>query len=303
MARRVFLTGATGFIGSQVARRLVADGCEVYALLRPDSNTWRIEDILPALRIVEGDLFALQELGQRLEAIKPDLCIHLAWYAEPGKYLTSLENVRYVSASLEMAARLARVGCERIVGAGTCIEYDVAQGYLTETSRLAPQTLYAASKLSVYLVLEQLARITPMSVAWVRFFYLYGPYEDERRLVSSVIRSLLQGRSPATTAGAQVRDWLHVADVASAAWAVAQSTLSERCKIGSGQPITVRQVVETIGDLLGKPELPELGALPYRADDPMFVCANNRRLLETGWTPRFDLKQGLLDAINWWKTR
>jgi nucleoside-diphosphate-sugar epimerase len=300
---RVFLTGATGFIGSHVARRLVAEGCEVHALIRPGSDTRRVRDVLPALAVVHGDLFAFPELAAALERIRPELCVHLAWYAEPGRYLRSPENLRCLAATLELANRLAGLGCQRFVGAGTCFEYDTEQGYLSEASRTGPRSLYAASKLGAWLVLEQLAALAGMSAAWVRFFYQYGPFEDERRLVPAVIRALLRGETAKTTAGAQVRDMLHVEDVASAVWAVARGGLTGPVNIGSGQPVTVRRIVETVGDLLGRPELLALGALPYGAGDPPFVCADNRRLCETGWAPRFDLNDGLRHTIDWWRTR
>jgi len=141
-----------------------------------------------------------------------------------------------------------------------------------------------------------------MSVAWLRFFYQYGPFEHEGRLVPSVTRSLLRNQVAEATLGEQVRDFLHVEDVASAAWAVARSGLSGPVNIGSGEPVTVREIVTTIGAVLNRPELIALGALPDRASDPPFVCADNRRLVEnTGWTPRYGLEEGLGHTVAWWQ--
>jgi len=299
---RVFLTGATGFIGSHVARLLVAEGCEVYALVRPGSNLWRIEDIVPLLQVVPYDLFEKEELEAELSRIRPELCLHLAWYAEPGKYLASRENIRLLNASLNLATLLESLGCKRFVSAGTCFEYDTSLGYLSETTPTAPSSIYAASKLALHLVLEQIAGASSMSVAWIRLFYQYGPYEHERRLVPSVTRSLLRNQVAEATLGEQVRDFLHVEDVALAAWAVARSGLSGPVNIGSGEPVTVREIVTTIGAVLNRPELIALGALPDRASDPPFVCADNRRLVEnTGWAPRYGLEEGLGHTVAWWQ--
>ena len=298
----VFLTGATGFIGSHVARLLVSEGCEVYALIRRGSDLWRIEDIAPSLQVVACDLLAKEELEAQLSRIRPELCIHLAWYTEPGEYLTSQENIRLLIASLNLASLLESLGCKRFVAAGTCFEYDTSLAYLSESSPTAPQSIYAASKLALQLVLAQLASTTRMSVAWLRFFYQYGPFEHEGRLVPSVICSLLRNQVAKVTLGKQVRDFLHVEDVASAAWAVARSDLSGPVNIGSGEPVTVREIVTTIGAILKRPELIALGALPDRASDPRFVCADNRRLVDnTGWAPRYDLEQGLRHAVAWWQ--
>jgi nucleoside-diphosphate-sugar epimerase len=90
--------------------------------------------------------------------------------------------------------------------------------------------------------------------------------------------------------------------VARAIWAVAQSDLCGLINVGSGQPVTVRDIVTQIGILLDRSELIALGALPYGASDPMFICANNSRLIKnTAWVPRYGLEQGLQHTIAWWQ--
>lgn len=300
---KVLLTGATGFIGSHLARLLVKQGCEVYALVRPGSNLWRIKDIEAQLHLVWGDLLNLDQVQVQLKAVKPELCIHAAWYVEPGRYLMAPENISILQASLNLVSQLIALKCPRFVGLGTCFEYDLSAGYLSEKSPLKPHTLYAASKLALQIVLEQMASTTEMKSVWLRLFYQYGPFENKQRLVPSVICALLQNRVVQVTKGEQVRDFLHIQDVVAAIWAVAQSNLSGPVNIGSGQPVTVREVVTKIGTLLKRPELILLGALPYHPTEPMFVCANNQRLVEeTTWQVHLELEQGLQYTIEWWQT-
>src|SRR6266567_8149348 len=106
---RVLLTGATGFIGSHVARLLVQEGVDVYALIRDGSDTRRIEDILPALHIVRGDLRTAFETGHCLQDIKADLCLHLAWSTKPGEYLSSPNNLDLLHQTAKLAQRLAEL--------------------------------------------------------------------------------------------------------------------------------------------------------------------------------------------------
>jgi nucleoside-diphosphate-sugar epimerase len=299
---KVFLTGATGFIGSHAARLLIREGCEVHALVRENSDTWRIDDILPRLHPVRCDLLSPDELDAHIARVRPDLCLHLAWYAVPGKYLAAEENLAMLAASLHLASSLQKNGCRRLIGAGTCFEYDTCAGCLSEESPIKPGNLYAASKHALQIVLEQLAGVTGMEFAWARLFYQYGPYEDEIRLVPSVICSLLRGQAVKVTKGEQIRDYLHVEDVAAAIWAVARSGLTGPVNIGSGQPVAVRDIVAGIGAIIGRPELILSGALPQRASDPMYVCADNRRLKEnTDWAPRYGLEQGLRHTVDWWR--
>ncbi|MFZ1058981.1 MAG: NAD-dependent epimerase/dehydratase family protein, partial [Candidatus Rokuibacteriota bacterium] len=250
----MLVTGATGFIGSHVLRILVEEGCDVHGLIRPESDLRRVEALLPRVGVVRADLYDTEAITAHLERLRPDLCVHLAWTTEPGKYLRSLENLKLLEASWKLASRLAEAGCKRLVAAGTCFEYDIDAGYLSEQTPTRPRTLYAAAKVSLALLLEQLQSSTGMEVAWVRLFYQYGPHEDERRLVPSVILSLLQDRPAAVSAGTQVRDFLHVEDVARAISAVARSGLTGPVNVGSGQPVTVREVVATIGALTGRPD-------------------------------------------------
>lgn len=299
---KVLITGASGFVGSHVARLLVAEGCEVYALVRESSNRWRIRDILPSMYLRQSDLVAFENVNTYLQEIKPELCIHLAWYAVPGKYLNSQENLDSIQASINLLSQLAELGCKRFVGIGTCFEYDLSLGYLSESSLTKPITLYAATKVALSTILQQFAQITEMEIAWIRLFYQYGPMEDERRLIPSVISSLLRDEVVKTTKGEQIRDFLHIEDVASAIWAVAKSNVSGVVNVGSGQPVTVGQIALELGNLLGKPDLIHLGALPYRPNDPMFICANNELLRKkTDWTQKYNLTTGLKNTIEWYK--
>jgi nucleoside-diphosphate-sugar epimerase len=298
---RVLLTGATGFIGSHVARRLVENNTEVYALVRPGSNFWRIRDIADTLHLVKGDLLSAAELSNELERIRPDCCIHLAWYVEPEKYLDSHDNARFLTASINLASHLSKIGCRRFVAAGTCFEYDTNLGYLSESSPTVPRSLYAACKLGLQVALNRLQETTNMQVAWFRLFYQYGPFEDPRRLIPYVACALLRDQEARVTAGEQVRDYLHVEDVASAILAVCTSNLSGPVNIGSGTPVKLRDLVATIGRIAGRHELIKFGALPYPPSEPMFICANNYLLQSTGWKPRYDIEKGLSSTVAWWR--
>jgi nucleoside-diphosphate-sugar epimerase len=299
---KVLITGAGGFVGSHVARLLINRGVEVQAIVRKSSNLWRITDILSQLQIIECDLLDFQGLNKSLTTIQPELCIHLAWYAVPGKYLHAKENLDSLNASLNLASQMADIGCKKFVGIGTCFEYDFSYGYLSESSPIKPLTLYAASKIAACTVLEQLCRNTGMEFAWARLFYQYGPFEDEMRLVPAVISSLLKNEVVKTTKGEQIRDFLHIEDVASAIWSIASGNLSGIVNIGSGQPITVRDIVSQIATILDRLDLIDWGALPYRSKDPMFICANNQLLREnTNWIPKYTLNTGLKNTISWYR--
>jgi len=301
---RVLLTGAGGFIGAHVASALLsrraagAPGVEVHAVVRDAARAPRLDAIADRLTIHEADLLDPTARARVVATVKPELCIHAAWYAVPGKYLSAPENLAHVAASLELATALVGAGCTRFVGLGTCFEYDTSTTTkLTESSATSPRFLYASCKLALYEVLRAYAPLAELGFAWCRIFYQYGPHEAPERLVPAVIDRLLGGGVAETTEGAQIRDFLHVADVGAAVASVALSKLEGAVNVGSGVPITVRDLVSTIARLCDAEDRVRFGALPYRPGDPMHVCADVTKLASTGFTPRFDLEAGLRDVV------
>jgi len=294
---KIPVTGAAGFIGSHIARELVRQGHEVHAVVLPGIDRSRVADVAPSLRFIEADLLApsVARADRRF-----DLCLHLAWYVEPGKYLHAPQNREWVGASLELARRLRDEGCQRFVAAGTCFEYATSDPPQSESTPTAPTTVYAQSKLELFQALPSVG----IDFAWVRFFYQYGPYEDPRRLVPVVINLLRQGQEARLVTGDRIRDYLHIEDVASAVCAVAQSKLTGAVNIGSGVPVTVRDIAWKIGELLGRVDLIKLGAFPDSPTEPMHLLADNTKLRQgTGWKPRYSLEDGLRQTIEWWKGR
>jgi nucleoside-diphosphate-sugar epimerase len=186
--------------------------------------------------------------------------------------------------------------------AGSFSEYDQELGYLSEDSALRPNTLYGAAKVALHQALALWAPAAGVELLWPRIFSVYGPAEHKKRFVPAVILAALRRETTRLTPGEQLRDYLHVADAAEAVWAAAQSGLSGPLNIGSGKPVSIAELATHIGALLGCPELIRLGDLPYRQGDPMFICANTRRLVgQTGWQPRYALEDGLEHTIGWWR--
>jgi nucleoside-diphosphate-sugar epimerase len=296
------VTGANGFVGSHVVRQLLASDLNVVALIRPGSSLVRLEGLEQRLEVMRTDLADADTIRTKLNALRPDACIHLAWYAEPGKYLDARENLDSLRHSLGLVEALGGAGCQHMVGVGTCFEYDMGPKLLTEESATKPRTLYAAAKLAFSIVAAQRLAQLGIGMAWVRPFYMYGPYEDERRLVPAAIRALAAGREFASTSGEQVRDYLHVEDMAAGICALSRKNLEGTFNVCSGQPVTVASLLQTLGDVFGRPDLIRLGAVPNREGDPMFVGGDNQHLrTEAQWSPRYQLRDGLAATVEWWK--
>jgi len=298
--RKVLITGANGFIGCHCLSSLSTKGYEIHTASRKT-----LDYELPNLHWHQVDLLDAERVSALINQVRPTHLLHLAWFTVPGEYWASLENLRWIRASIDLLETFAKSGGERAVVAGSCAEYDWRYGYCSEEiTPLMPTTLYGASKHALRCILDAFARETGINAAWGRIFFLYGPHEHPARLVSSVIRSLLKGEVAQCSHGNQIRDFLYVDDVAEALVALLESDVTGPVNIGSGLPVTIREIVTRIGEKIGRTDLLEFGTLPSPANDPPLLIANVTRLTEeVGWNPRIDLDVGLEQTIEWWKTQ
>jgi len=298
MSKRVLLTGASGFIGRHCLAPLCAAGYEVHAVSSRERSTER-----PEAKWHRANLLDKTQLDQLITRIKPTHLLHFAWYAIPGKYPTSSENLRWCQSTLELLRSFADNGGKRAVFAGTCFEYDSSYGFCNEElTPSRPSTFYGVCKNGTREVVAGFSRQFGISSAWGRIFYLYGPHEPKVRMVPAVVLALLRGQNAPCSHGRQVRDFLHVEDTASAFVSLLQSEVEGTVNIASGEPITIRSLVEHIAALLNSRDRVKFGAIPAGLNDPPFLVADTRRLREeTGWQPKITLEEGLEDTIKWWR--
>lgn len=262
------LTGATGFVGRQVLRALLQSGVQVRVVVR-DGKLNQIASLECIETVVTTpDLFSESAEWWANVCKGIDTIIHVAWYAEPGKYLQSGKNLDCLIGTLQMAKSAALVGVRRFVGIGTCFEYDLAVGMLAVDTPLKPLTPYAGAKAAAFISLSQWFSEQDVEFAWCRLFYLHGEGEDSRRLVP-YLRAKLQAGEPAElTSGNQTRDFLDVREAGRMIVKVALSDQQGPINICSGVPITVRKLAEQIADEFGRLELLKFGVRPDNLFDP-----------------------------------
>lgn len=264
----ITVTGATGFVGQHVVRELLDRGLRVRLLVRDTRRLGTWADSEDVQIIHTPDLFneSLDSLRELLVGTRT--LIHMAWYAEPGKYLISPLNLDCLMGTLNLARAFAASGGARFVGIGTCAEYDLTAGLLRADSPLAPETLYAACKASAFQVLRRFLQPEGVSFAWCRLFYLYGEGEDDRRLAPYVRTQLEAGHEVHLTRGEQVRDFIDVREAGRMIVEIALGQGEGAVNVCSGVPVTVREFAERIADEYGRRDLLRFGSRPENLFDP-----------------------------------
>lgn len=298
--KRVLVTGASGFIGSHCLLLLTPLAEELHAVYyHPPAQT--NASVIPH----HVDLMDARQVEHLIATVQPTHLMHLAWDTTPGDAITSTRNIQWLQASLNLIESFQRHGGQRVFVAGTCLEYEAGNSPLSAICTPAkPKTMYGACKLALQQVLAGLSHHHGLGWTWGRIFYVYGPGEHPERLVPNVITSLLADQPARCTHGEQVRDYLHVADVAQACVTLLNSDVEGVFNIASGQPIRLKDMVDTIARKLGKEHLIELGALPARTDEPPFLVADISHTFEQlNWRPEYTLETGLENTIAWWQTQ
>src|SRR3989344_9325474 len=298
--KRVLVTGATGFIGRQTLVPLLDRGFDVHAvfLTKPvDSDPhviWHKANLL--------DTEAITKLCGEVQATH---LLHLAWYVDPKDYKTSPENKRWVEATRSLVRAFRESGGTRAVLAGTCMEYDVSvpqEELIENVSPVKPTTVYSIAKNETHLLCERYANENSLSLAWGRIFNLYGPHEAETRLVPHVIHALSEGKMPRIDAGGVVMDYSYVLDTAGAFAALLDSDVTGSVNIASGSPVLLKDIAVSIADILCRPNHAQAIPEMIPENQPARIVADVRRLREeVQWTPRYDLRKGLEETVDWWK--
>lgn len=295
---RVAVTGAGGFIGSEVVSFLSKrPGMQVLPLLHPKESAHRLAGTPFHQTIERIDLSEPRLVADFFKRTTPLALIHLAWAVPPTDYLSSTENLVSLSMTTSVIKAALDAGCQKVVLAGTCLEYADSAVLRVETAPVAPQSLYATCKQAAFTVCSNLAQGAGASLAAARIFHLHGPKEHPDRLLPWITNRLANNLPTDLTDGTQIRDHLHVQDVAAGLATLLKPEASGIFNICSGQPVSLLQILSSIGDAMGKTDLLRFGVRPQRPGEIAFLAGDSTKLTNLGWSPTFSLTAGLIDAV------
>lgn len=288
---RVLLTGASGFIGRHVLMALQQQGIEVVAVGRT-----RLP--LPVEQIA-ADLLGVTDFAPLLREAEATHLLHLAWYAEHGKYWTSPLNLRWAEATTRLVEAFCAAGGRQVVAAGTCAEYDWTHGYCREDGTpLNPATLYGVAKDASRRLVMAVCAHHRVPCAWGRIFLPFGAGEASARLIPSLVEVFRGKRAPFGVNALAYRDFLHASDVAEGFVRLLTGGASGAYNVCSGEPVRLAEVVTTLASLLGADPEPALALTTERPGEPILLIGECLKLKGLGWAPTLNLRQGLERSID-----
>lgn len=296
---RVFLTGATGFLGAVVAQELCGRGHDCIALARQPASAARLSDLAPEATVVQGDFFDSDGCRALMAHWRSDALIHCGWGGVPGAARNDPAQLENAAASTRLASAALAAGVAVLIGVGSQAEYGARSSACDEADAPAPETLYGVAKLAACGAFMALGRQYGARVAWARVFSLYGPGQTEDWLVGSMIRTLMRGEAPALTRCEQMWEFTHVRDAARAIVALLESPGAAGVfNVASGTTIPLREAVLMLRDLAAPEIEPEFGRIPYRPDQVMRLEARIERMRAmTGWAPGIGLRDGFAETV------
>ena len=308
MKEKVLVTGANGFIGANLVRRLLEeDKYKIYLFLRKDSDLWRISDVLGNLNISYVDLKDAGDTEKAVKSIGPDYIFHLAAAGSHPKL--EKDDFKIIQANIIGTSNLLiaaqNIDYKCFVNVGSSSEYGIKNGFMSEDDVLEPINIYGASKASASIICQAFSKVYGRNIITLRPFSVYGPYESGFRLIPYVIMSSLRKEKMILTSGEQKRDFLFVGDLIDVYMKIIdkKGLAGEIINIGSGKDSKVKDVVTDICSLtdykkqiiFGQKKMRKFEAMQsWKAD-----TSKMRKILD--YVPETSLNDGLKKTVEWFR--
>lgn len=294
------ITGATGMLGLSLTRLLLEKGVPVLAFVRPHSHRRGRLLSHPLLSVCECPLSEISKFSSD-KTSSYGTFYHLAWEGTTGAARNDAKlqekNIAYTLDAVNLAARL---GCSAFIGAGSQAEYGTKTIPLTPDMPVSPETGYGTAKFAAGKLGALLACQYKIKYIWTRILSVYGPYDNENSLIMTVINTLLNGQSPACTAGEQIWDYIYCDDAAAALIAMGEHGKNGAVyTLGSGKPRPLKDYITDIHAAVGINIPVKLGGIPYPQNCVMHLAADiNALSRDTGFVPAVSFKEGIKKTVD-----
>jgi nucleoside-diphosphate-sugar epimerase len=300
------VTGASGFIGSNLTRLLTDTGKDVHVFVRNPQKAWRLHGIISKIHIHQTDLTD-PSLSKVIDKIRPNIIFHLAAFGALQKQnnVNDMIDVN-IKGTLGLLTSLQKHKLIRFVHAGSSSEYGISGKSMKETDLIKPVNEYGVTKAAATLLCQQFAQRYSLPVVTLRLFSPYGYFEDESRLIPTVICRMLTNKKVRLSSPRHVRDFIFVQDVLDAfLQCVKVSTPpGEVINIGSGKQHSVRDVVNIVKHLTGSNSsvlYEDIPAQSRQVETNKWEADILKAKSMLQWSPKWNLQQGLSETVTWFR--
>lgn len=302
---KCLVTGAAGFVGANLCRRLLDERAEVHALVKPSTASWRLDELASRIAVHAVDVVDKRAVADLVAQVRPSVVYHLAANGA-YHYQRDAEQILLVNVlgSWNLLDACNRVGYELFVSAGSSSEYGPKQQAMRESDPLEPNSIYAVAKSAQSLLCRHVALAESRPIVALRLFSIYGPYEEPGRLIPNLMLSAIRDEPIELASPDIARDFTHVDDVVDLLLRV--DRLKELCgeilNVGTGVQTCLRDLVDAMGVAQGRPMRANWGRYPARSWDTQTWVADvsrTRRLL--GRAARTSVLDGLRQSLGWFR--
>ena len=299
---KIIITGASGFVGRHLVDIFKDTDHEIHATYHQKKHSQELSKI----NWHKLDLFQDAEVKKLINQIKPTHIIHLAWYTEHGKFWKSEKNKEWMDASIKLFQEFKKNNGKRFILSGTKAEYfdgEFIEQYLNTTFECNefdepnPDTVYGKYKNFLHKELKKLDNESKRSLVWARIFDTYGPYENEKKFCSYVIKNCIDRKKIVCNNPSLGMDFLHVYDIANAFKFILEKDFIGTINVSSGKTVTLKYISEYITKKFNCENLLELN---HESKDRRQMFGNNSTLKNLGWNKKYTIENGLDDLIKFY---
>lgn len=304
MIKKAIITGATGMIGSTLAKQLIAQGTQVLAVVRPGTKKLANLPDSSMLSLVECGVDEIATLPEKLADHEWNCFFHLAWADAFGGGRNDMDSqIGNITGTVHAVRAAAAMGCNVFVGAGSQAEYGRVEGKLRPETPTFPENGYGMAKLCAGEMSRVECKKLGLRHVWVRILSIYGPGDNAYTLVGSAIESFLDGKETAFTAGEQMWDYLYSEDAAHAILLAGEKGHDGAVyPLGGGTVRPLKEYILAIRDAINPSLKAGLGKRPYMEGQVMHLEADISALTaDTGFMPQMDFETGIRKTIDWVK--
>jgi nucleoside-diphosphate-sugar epimerase len=301
----LLITGAAGFVGSNLTRYFVSRGIKVNILIKKNSDTWRLKDIIHKVNVHYADIADVNKIKRIIKNIKPKTIYHLATH---GAYSDQNEIEKIKKSILDSTFNLINE-CKKykfniFINTGSSSEYGFKNKAMKEKDILVPNSYYSVFKSSSTLYCQYESFKSNLQIVTIRPFHVYGPFERRDRLIPTLVKNMLNNKKIKLVSPKISRDMIYIDDVIDFYKMIAdkKNLKGEIFNLGSGKQTTIKEIYDSLKKITNYKKKNSFGSMKNRYwDQSTWYSDNSYVKKKLNWKPSVGLKKGLVNTVNWYK--